>query len=119
MHIQQRVEIRKLLESHPRHRTAHAALLADLLDLLSEREPQPETIEHPAIEPLSDAELRVLRFLPTNLPASAIATEVYVSVNTVKTHMRHIYAKLDAHSRVEAVSRARALGLLAGSSRHA
>jgi LuxR family transcriptional regulator, maltose regulon positive regulatory protein len=66
---------------------------------------------------ISDAEARVLRYLPTNLTASEIASTLCVSVNTVKTHMRHIYAKLDAHRRREAVDRARALGLLTSSSR--
>jgi LuxR family maltose regulon positive regulatory protein len=66
----------------------------------------------PLLDPLSDAELRVLRYLPTNLRASEIAAELVVSNNTVRTHMRHIYAKLDAHSRNEAVARARQLGLL-------
>ena len=62
---------------------------------------------------LSGAESRVLRHLPTRLTAREIADELWVSVNTVKTHMRHIYAKLDAHTRREAVERARTLGLLA------
>ena len=57
--------------------------------------------------------LRVLRYLPTNLRAPGIAAELFVSVNTIRTHMRHIYAKLGAHQRGEAVARARALGLLA------
>ena len=59
--------------------------------------------------------MRVLRFLPSNLTASEIASELVVSTNTVRTHMRHIYAKLDAHTRSEAVSRARELGLVAPS----
>jgi LuxR family transcriptional regulator, maltose regulon positive regulatory protein len=42
-------------------------------------------------------------------------SEVYLSVNTVKTHMRHLYGKLGAHRREQAVQRARALGLLAPS----
>jgi LuxR family maltose regulon positive regulatory protein len=46
-----------------------------------------------------------------------IADELHVSLNTIKTHMRRVYAKLDAHSRGEAVDRARGLGLLAPSSR--
>jgi LuxR family transcriptional regulator, maltose regulon positive regulatory protein len=64
---------------------------------------------------LSEAELRVLRYLPSNLKAPEIAAELFVSTNTVRTHLRHIYAKLDAHSRSEAVARARELGLLAQS----
>ena len=64
---------------------------------------------------LSDAELRVVRYLPSNLTASEIASQLVISTNTVRTHMRHIYAKLDAHTRSEAVARARELGLVAPS----
>jgi LuxR family maltose regulon positive regulatory protein len=107
------VPSRELLEGHPRHRTAHGALISQILDVLSGGSPSPESGPvPPALDMLSDAELRVLRFLPTNLSAGDIAGQLYVSVHTVKTHMRHIYAKLDAHSRTAAVGRARALGLL-------
>ena len=68
-------------------------------------------------EPLSQAEARVLRYLPTKLSVPEIADEMYLSVNTVKTHMRHVYDKLGVHRRHEAVERARALGLLAPSPR--
>jgi LuxR family maltose regulon positive regulatory protein len=64
------------------------------------------------LEPLSESESRVLRYLPTNLSRSEIAAELYVSVNTVKTHMCRLFAKLGAHSRTQAVERARGLGLL-------
>ena len=67
----------------------------------------------PLRDELSEAELRVLEYLPGNLRAPEIAAELFVSTNTVRTHLRHIYAKLDAHSRSEAVARARGLGLLA------
>ena len=67
----------------------------------------------PLPEPLSSSEIRVLRYLPTNLHAPEIARELSVSPNTVKTHIRNLYAKLGTHSRTEAVERARALGLLA------
>ena len=60
---------------------------------------------------------RVLRYLPTKLSAPEIADELYLSVNTVKTHMRHLYDKLGVHRRHEAVEQARALGLLAPSPR--
>ena len=64
-------------------------------------------------EPLSQGEIRVLRYMPTNLSAPEIARELSVSVHTVRTHIRHLFAKIGAHSRTEAVARARALGLLA------
>ena len=57
----------------------------------------------------------MLRYLPTNLSGPEIADELYVSVNTVRTHMRHLYAKLGTHRRTETVARARALGQLAPS----
>jgi LuxR family transcriptional regulator, maltose regulon positive regulatory protein len=66
---------------------------------------------------LTHGETRVLHYLPTNLSAREIASELYLSVNTVKTHQQHLYAKLGARSRSEAVEQARALGLLAPSFR--
>ena len=62
--------------------------------------------------PLTEGETRVLRYLPTHLSAAAIAADLYLSANTVRTHLRHLYRKLGAHSRHEAVQRARAIGLL-------
>ncbi len=61
-------------------------------------------------------QVHVLRYLPTHLGAPEIAAELYLSANTVKTHLRHLYRKLGAHSRQEAVQRARAIGLVTGSS---
>jgi LuxR family maltose regulon positive regulatory protein len=108
---------RELLERHPKHRTAHATLIATILDVLAGRA---RSGPHaPLRDELSEAELRVARYLPSNLTASEIASELIVSANTVRTHMRHIYAKLDAHSRSEAVARARDLGLVSpGAARH-
>jgi len=110
--------VRDLLERHPRHNTAHAALLTDILDVLggsTSRRRQGERA--PLVDELSDGELRVLRFLPSNLTAPEIGAELYVSLNTVKTHMRHIYAKLGVHRRTDAVDRARELGLVGPSVR--
>jgi LuxR family transcriptional regulator, maltose regulon positive regulatory protein len=104
-----------LLERQARHRTAHAALIAEILSLLAGRTPAPPAGPPPPPEPLSDSEIRVLRYLPTNLTAPEIAAELYVSRHTVKTHMRHLYAKLGTHRRADTVARARALGLLAPS----
>jgi LuxR family transcriptional regulator, maltose regulon positive regulatory protein len=107
-----------LLERQARHRTAHASLIAEILSLLAGRTPAPSpAAARPPLEPLSESEMRVLRYLPTNLSAPEIANELYVSMNTVKTHMHHLYAKLGTHRRGEAVVRARALGLLAPSAR--
>ena len=106
-------EAAELLDALPRHETAHGALLADIVDLLQgtsapstdrERLPQPEE--------LSPSEVRVLRYLPTNLTRPEIARELYVSVNTVNTHIRNIYSKLGARDRSSAVRRARELRLL-------
>ena len=107
-----------LLERHARQRTAHAALVAEILDLLAGTAPaSPAGGPRPPLEPLSGSELRVLRYLPTHLSAREIAAELSVSTSTVKTHMRNLYAKLGAHSRAEAVESGRALRLLAPSAR--
>jgi LuxR family transcriptional regulator, maltose regulon positive regulatory protein len=104
-----------LLERHARHGTAHAALVADILSMLAGRRSAPPLAGPPPLEPLTDSEIRVLRYLPTNLPAAEIARELTVSRSTVRTHISHVYAKLGTHTRAEAVARARALGLLAPS----
>jgi LuxR family transcriptional regulator, maltose regulon positive regulatory protein len=105
---------RELLEALPRHETAHAALLADILDILRGSSPAAETQPPPlVVEELSAGELRVLRYLPTNLSRPEIAGELSVSVNTVSTHVRSIYAKLQVRDRSSAVQRARELRLLA------
>ena len=115
-----------LLERHARHGTAHAALIAEILSLLAGNSSAPSpgsqagwARSRSLDEQLTDSEIRVLRYLPTHLTAHEIANELFLSVNTVGTHMRHLYAKLGVHSRHEAVDRARALGLLAPSARRA
>jgi LuxR family transcriptional regulator, maltose regulon positive regulatory protein len=103
----------ELLEGMPRHETAHAALLHDIIDILhgtwTARRDESASAE---IEQLSPSELRVLRYLPTNLSRPEIASELSVSVNTVNTHIRNIYAKLQAQDRSSAVRRARQMRLL-------
>jgi LuxR family maltose regulon positive regulatory protein len=69
--------------------------------------------KQPLVEPLSERELEVLRLLATDLDGPAIAESLFVSLNTLRTHTRNIYAKLEVGSRRAAVSRARELGLLA------
>jgi LuxR family maltose regulon positive regulatory protein len=103
-----------LLEALPRHETAHAALLADILDVLHGAPPaaKDRSSSSPAGE-LSPGELRVLRYLPTNLSRPEIAGELSISPNTVNVHIRSIYAKLEVRDRSSAVRRARELRLLA------
>jgi len=104
----------ELLEALPRHETAHAALLTDILDVVHGSSLAAEDPPVPQTEELSPTELRVLRYLPTNLSRPEIAGELSVSVNTVNTHIRNIYAKLQARDRSSAVQRARDLRLLSG-----
>ena len=65
------------------------------------------------VEPLSERELDVLRLLATDLDGPDIARQLIVSVNTMRTHTKSIYAKLGVNSRREAVRRAEEQGLLA------
>jgi LuxR family maltose regulon positive regulatory protein len=64
------------------------------------------------IEPLSDRELELLRLIAAGLTNQDIAEALTISVNTVKTHARHVFAKLGVRTRTEAAARARELGLL-------
>ncbi|HET9973595.1 MAG TPA: LuxR C-terminal-related transcriptional regulator, partial [Streptosporangiaceae bacterium] len=124
-----------LLDRLARHRTAHPALVAEIRSMLAgpgggspdagdSRPPVsregwrgivPPRRPEPLLEPLSESEVRVLRYLPTNLTTPEIARELTVSPNTIRTHVRHMYAKFGTHHRAETVELARALGLLAPS----
>jgi LuxR family maltose regulon positive regulatory protein len=105
----------ELLRRHARRRTSHGLLISKILNFEGRRR-QPAARELEALaEPLSEGERRILRYLPTNLSVREIADQTYLSANTVKTHMRHVFAKLDVHRRTEAVDRAREFGLLAPS----
>jgi LuxR family maltose regulon positive regulatory protein len=108
---------RELLETIPPHETAHTALLADILDFLHGSSGPSSGPAMPLTEQLSPSERRVLGYLPTNLSRPEIASQLSVSVNTVNTHIRSIYAKLQAQDRSSAVQRARELRLLSGGSR--
>ena len=121
---------RELFDRYAPDRGDQAALAAEIRSLLPAEPPEgppaepklgpPEGPPRPAdsfrpVDPLSKTEIRVLRYLPTNLSAPEIARELSLSVHTVRTHVRHLFAKLGAHGRTEAVERARGLGLLAPS----
>jgi LuxR family maltose regulon positive regulatory protein len=66
----------------------------------------------PTGKSLTDRELSVLRLLPTSLTQREIGDELFLSINTVKTHVKSIFGKLEVESRAEAVERARGLRLL-------
>ena len=92
--------VHKLLAALEQERDAHAAPKVD--------RPSQDML----VEPLSERELEVLRLLPADLTSTEIAQELYVSKNTVRTHISHIYEKLGVHSREDAVQRAEEMGLL-------
>jgi LuxR family transcriptional regulator, maltose regulon positive regulatory protein len=105
-----------LLRSQIRSGTAHRAVVGELLDAFADRAPARHAVA-PLLEPLSDREQAILRYLPTTLSNREIAAELFVTTNTVKTHLRSIYRKLDVARRREAVERARDLRLLSGGTR--
>jgi LuxR family maltose regulon positive regulatory protein len=94
---------------------AGAGILPDFVRLLSQalRNEEGAGVEQqPAAEALSERELHVLRLLATPLSGPEIARELHVSLNTMRTHTKHIFAKLEVTSRAAAVRRAEALGLI-------
>lgn len=106
-----------LLERHARRGTKHAALISGFTTCSpGARRPPPAGEPARPREAISGGETRVLRYLPPTCPRRR-SPRITLSVNTVRTHLRRLYEKLDAHGRTEAVERARTLGLLAPSSR--
>jgi LuxR family transcriptional regulator, maltose regulon positive regulatory protein len=99
-----------VLRRQVRRGTAHRALLDELIDAVER--PAERRVVPTLPETLSDREAAVLRFLPTMMSNQEIAGELFVSVNTVKTHLKSIYRKLDVDDRRGAVRRARELSLL-------
>ena len=72
----------------------------------------PPTPEGTLLDPLSDREFDVLRLLGSDLDGPSIARELVVSLNTVRTHTKHIYTKLGVNNRRAAISKAHQFGLL-------
>jgi LuxR family transcriptional regulator, maltose regulon positive regulatory protein len=105
--------LQPLLSRQLRRGTAHRALVGDLLEALDGSNGRSRPNAPLVVEPLSPREQAVLRYLPTMMSNQEIASELFVSVNTVKTHLKAIYRKLDVADRREAVRRARRLELLA------
>jgi LuxR family maltose regulon positive regulatory protein len=92
----------RLLRAHP------GSYARRLLAAVEDRPP----VEQDLIDPLSERELDVLRLLGTDLDGPDIARRLVVSLNTVRTHTRHIYTKLGVTNRRAAVRRAADLDLL-------
>ena len=74
--------------------------------------PVEEPVAEALLEPFSEREVEVLRLLATDLDAPKIAEKLVISTNTVRTHIKSLYRKLNAHNRHEALARARELKLL-------
>ncbi len=92
-----------------------AAVTSGATAAAAPRQPGPGTAPaqpQELVDPLSDRELDVLRLLGSDLDGPAIARQLTVSLNTVRTHTKHIYTKLDVNNRRAAISRAHQLGLL-------
>jgi len=105
--------VRPLLHRHGRYGTAHPAIVGEVLDTIEHRGGErSRPVAVLLAEPLSEREQAILRYLPTMMSNQEIAGELFVSVNTVKTHLKAIYRKLDASGRREAVQRGRELGLM-------
>jgi LuxR family transcriptional regulator, maltose regulon positive regulatory protein len=103
-----------LVEDLHSHATAHGALRVEVRQMLTGSTPtRRNTPQDLGPDPLSPSELRVLGYLPTNLTRPEIAGELFVSLNTVNTHIRNIYAKLGVNGRSDAVATAREQKLLA------
>jgi LuxR family maltose regulon positive regulatory protein len=93
-------------------RGSHLAYVRKLLAALEAETGRPAPGAQPLVEPLSARELEVLRLLAAGLSNKAIGETLVIAVGTVRKHLKNVYAKLDVHSRTEAVARARELGLL-------
>jgi LuxR family transcriptional regulator, maltose regulon positive regulatory protein len=103
--------VRELLADHLRKSVSHRWFASELLRNLDGADGA-RVLPAELLEPLSGRESEVLRFLPTMMSNADIASELFVSVNTVKTHVKSIYRKLDVTRRQDAVRRARQLHLL-------
>jgi LuxR family maltose regulon positive regulatory protein len=93
----------------------HHPKIADYVNrLLSVFEPVPRKPKQAdgLIEPLTDREMEVLRYIAEGCSNPEIASRLYLSPNTLKAHSQNIFMKLNVHNRLQAVNRARQLGLI-------
>lgn len=101
--------LRRVRDLEPAHRAYLDALLGETAPAAAPAALSPSMA---IVEALTEQELRILRLIDAGLGNREIAEALTVTLNTVKTHVRNLYGKLDAHSRIQAVARARDLGLL-------
>ena len=92
--------VRRLLQAFPIHEPKQVDLS------------EPQGFEAGYIEPLTGREIQVLQLISAGLTNPEIATRLFLSLHTVKTHTRNIYGKLGVHTRTEAVATARTLAIL-------
>ena len=109
-------QVAGLLDRH-RHVVARHLEFTGQLTAAIAGDPLTSFVTRPLLEPLTGREQAVLAYLPTMLKSAEIASELFVSVNTVKTHQRAIYRKFGVGNRREAVDEARALNMLEGPDR--
>ena len=104
--------LRALLGERIEAGTGVAAFAVDLLRRMSGLHDRPLPASASLVEALTEREQVVLRYLASTLSNAEIAAELYLSVNTVKTHQRMIYRKLGADGRRDAIRRAKELRIL-------
>ena len=85
-----------------------------LLAAFGDAPPAAASAVSPLAEPIRERELDVLRCIAAGMSNPEIAAQLYLSPNTVKTHVRNLYAKLGVEKRSQALRRARELGLISG-----
>ncbi len=90
----------------------HAGFAGRILERFDAQAPRPAGPADAVSVPLTDSERAVLRFLPSHMTNEEISQALFLSINTVKTHLRSAYRKLGVSSRREAIARGRRLGLL-------
>jgi DNA-binding CsgD family transcriptional regulator len=98
---------RQLMERRRAARVARAPVVDQRADIVT-----PQAAEPPLAEPLSTREVEVMRHVAAGLRNDEIAGAMFITTNTVKSHLAHAYAKLEVTNRTQAVARCAALGLL-------
>ena len=101
------VELLDIAQKRGIHQDYIDKILFEIKHVTTGKSESGKLIGSPAAETLSEREIEVLRLLKTNLTSVEIAAELFISANTVRTHIKSIYSKLDVHNRAEAVETAK------------